>query len=179
MLRDPPMCGSGLGVRATLKSFGTDMPSRVSVRSVRDSVAVFGVGACALLYVILTLNDPIAGGGTGRALVWFLSAVLGVGACWLCARSWVMGVSVSAEEIVFVNFLRSIRVPTSEVTTFATGRLRILNRPAVVALTRDGRTLTSGPLSASPVDMLTNSNRVQHFVGVLNTHLDEARLRGS
>lgn len=146
----------------------------VKIRSVRDSVVMFGVGASAVLYVVLTIDDPIADTG-GKLATWTMSAALGLGAGWLCLRSWGVGVRVSPKEVVVTNLFRTTRVSTREVICFEAGRLRIVDRPAVAARTEDGRMIVSAVLSASLLDVTTNSSRVQRFVDLLNDHLDEAK----
>ena len=69
------------------------------------------------------------------------------------------------------NLLRTRRLPRGDVARFSLGRLRWLDRDAVVLETTSGDSIVVSSLSASPYEMVRGSMRVSRFVDELNALL--------
>jgi hypothetical protein len=143
---------------------------RAHVRSRRDSVITGVSGALLILYVVAVSDDPVSPDANRVSLVAIggLSIALGAVLVW---RAFRLGVRVGSDEVVVHNLLRTRRLPRRDVARFSLGRLRRLDRDAVVLETTGGDSIVVSSLSASPYEMLRGSMRVSRFVDELNALL--------
>ena len=160
--RAAPSTGRVAGVGA--------LAMRAHVRSRRDSIGIGITGALIILYIVAVSDDPVSPKANRIALILVSVFTLALGV-FAIYRSFRLGVTVGPDEVVVHNFLRTRRVPRRDVARFSLGRLRRLDRDAVVLETTGGDSIVVSSLSASPYEMLRGSMRVSRFVDELNALL--------
>jgi hypothetical protein len=143
---------------------------RAHVRSRRDSVGIGATGALLILYVVAVSDDPVSPKANRGALFLVGAFAIALGAFALY-RSFRLGVTIGPDEVVVHNFFRTRRLPRRDVARFSLGRLRRIDRDAVVLETTSGDSIVVSSLSASPYEMLRASDRVSRFVDELNALL--------
>jgi hypothetical protein len=143
---------------------------RAHVRSRRDSVIIGASGALLILYIVAVSDDPVSPKANRSALFLVGSLCIALGT-FLVYRAFRLGVRVGPDKVVVHNFFRTRRLPRRDVVRFSVGRLRKIDRDAVVLETTSGDSIVASSLSASLYEMLRGSNRVSRFVDELNALL--------
>jgi hypothetical protein len=143
----------------------------VHVRSRRDSVGIAVTGTIGLLFVMFVVNDPLP--REANDFQWYASLAVTSGLSgFMVWRSLRLGVRLDPANVVVYNLLRTYRVPRHDVTGFTVGRLRFVDRDAVVLEKTGGEKVVVSSLSLSPYEVAHGSDRVVSFVERLNAALE-------